>query len=143
MSKPIKYSNDRSYDNLLLIFIHTYMDLKSLANQDVISKSYVSNKKNCLWDIDRAYFSSTYLSTREWDGNNYKDLPRQNEVPVQEKDWFRRTLLLAEEIYYKLENGSDVLDEDVRGLRNYIRDCISLLADPPFRFYKWNPIFDS
>ena len=119
------------------------MDLKSLANQDDISKSYVSNKRNCLRDINRAYFSSTYLSTREWDGNNYKDLPRQNEVPVQEKDWFRRTLLLAEEIYYKLENGSDVLDEDVRGLRNYIRDCISLLADPPFRFYKWNPIFDS
>ena len=142
MSKPIMYSNDRSCDNLLLIFIHTYMDLKSLANRDVISKSYVSNKKNCLWDINRAYFSF-YLSKREWDGNYYKDLPHQNEVPDKEINWFRRTLLLAGEIYYKLENGSDVLDEDVRGLRNYIRDCISLLADPPFRFYKWNPIFDS
>lgn len=143
MSKPIKYSNDRSFDNLLLIFMHTYMELKSLANQDVISKSYVLNKRNCLWDINRAYFSSTYLSKREWDGNNYKDLLHQNEVPVQEKDWFRKTLLLAEEIYHKLENGSDVLDEDLEGLRNYIRDCISLLADPPYRFYKWNPIFDS
>ena len=143
MSKPIKYSNDRSFDNLLLIFMHTYMELKSLANQDVISKSYVLNKRNCLWDINRAYFSSTDLSKREWDGNNYKDLLHQNEVPVQEKDWFRKTLLLAEEIYHKLENGSDVLDEDLEGLRNYIRDCISLLADPPYRFYKWNPIFDS
>ena len=143
MSKPIKYSNDRSFDNLLLIFMHTYMELKSLANQDVISKSYVLNKRNCLWDINRAYFSSTYLSRREWDGNNYKDFLHQDEVPVQEEVWFRKTLLLAEEIYHKLENGSDVLDEDLEGLRNYIRDCISLLADPPYRFYKWNPIFDS
>lgn len=130
MSKPIKYSNDRSYDNLLLIFIHTYMDLKSLANQDVISKSYVSNKKNCLWDIDRAYFRSTYLSIREWDGNNYKDLPRQNEVPDKEIDWFRRTLRLAEEVYEKLENSSNVLDEDLKGLRNYIFDCVSLIYSP-------------
>ena len=145
MSKPIKYSNDRSYDNLLLIFIHTYMDLKSLANQDVISKSYVSNKKNCLWDIDRAYFRSTYLSIREWDGNNYKykDLPHQNEVPDQEKDWFRKTLLLAEEIYHKLEDSNNISKEDLKGFSNYIRDCISLLGDPPFHFYKWNPIFNS
>jgi len=143
MSKPIKYSNDRSFDNLLLIFMYTYTDLKSLSNQDDISKSYVSNKRNCMWDINRAYFSSTYLSRKEWDGNNYKDLPHQNEVPDKEIDWFRKTLLLAEEIYEKLENGSNVLDEDLRGLRNYIQDCISLLADPPFRFYKWNPIFDS
>ena len=130
MSKPIKYSNDRSYDNLLLIFIHTYMDLKSLANQDVISKSYVSNKKNFLWDIDRAYFRSTYLSIREWDGNNYKDLPHQNEVPDKEIDWFRRTLRLAEEVYEKLENSSNVLDEDLKGLRNYIFDCVSLIYSP-------------
>ena len=143
MNKPIKYSNDRSFDNLLLILIYTYMDLKSLSNQDDISKSYVSNKRNCMWDINRAYFSSTYLSRKEWDGNNCKDLPHQNEVPDKEIDWFRKTLLLAEEIYEKLENGSNVLDEDLRGLRNCIQDCISLLADPPFRFYKWNPIFDS
>ena len=129
MSKPIMYSNDRSCDNLLLIFIHTYMDLKSLANRDVISKSYVSNKKNCLWDINRAYFSF-YLSKREWDGNYYKDLPHQNEVPDKEINWFRRTLLLAEEIYEKLENGSNVLDEDLRGLRNYIFDCVSLIYSP-------------
>ena len=106
------------------------MDLKSLANQDVISKSYVSNKKNCLWDIDRAYFSSTYLSIREWDGNNYKDLPHQNEVPDKEIDWFRRTLRLAEEVYEKLENSSNVLDEDLKGLRNYIFDCVSLNYSP-------------
>ena len=123
------YSNDRSCDNLLLIFIHTYMDLKSLANRDVISKSYVSNKKNCLSDINRAYFSF-YLSKREWDGNYYKDLPHQNEVPDKEINWFRRTLLLAEEIYEKLENSSNVLDEDLKGLRNYIFDCVSLIYSP-------------
>ena len=145
MNKPINYSNDRSFDNLLLIFMYTYMDLKSLSDQDDISKSYVSNKRNCMWDINRAYFSSTYLSKKEWGGNNYKykDLPHQNEVPVQEKDWFRKTLLLAEEIYHKLEDSNNISKEDLKGFSNYIRDCISLLGDPPFHFYKWTPIFNS
>lgn len=130
MNKPINYSNDRSFDNLLLILIHTYVDLKSLSNQDDISKSHVSNKRNCMWDINRAYFKSTYLSRKEWDGKNYKELPHKNEVPDKEIDWFRRTLLLAEEIYEKLENSSNVLDEDLKGLRNYIVDCISLFYSP-------------
>jgi hypothetical protein len=130
MNKPINYSNDRSFDNLLLILIHTYVDLKSLSNQDDISKSHVSNKRNCMWDINRAYFGSTYLSRKEWDGKNYKDLPHKNEVPDKEIDWFRRTLLLAEEIYEKLENSSNVLDEDLKGLKNYIFDCVSLIYSP-------------
>ena len=83
-----------------------------------------------MWDINRAYFKSTYLSRKEWDGENYKDLSHRNEVPVKEINWLRRTLLLAEEIYEKLENSSNVLDEDLKGLRNYIFDCVSLIYSP-------------
>ena len=128
MNKPINYSNDRSFDNLLLILIYTYMDLKSLSNQDTISKSYILNKIDCLQDIQRAYFYTTKLSPKEWDGIHHKKLV--SEVPVQEINWFNATINLAKEIYYKLEDGNNVSKEDLKGFSNYIFDCISLLYSP-------------
>ena len=128
MGKPIKYSNDRSFDNLLLILMHTYMDLKSLSNQEVISENYILQKIDCLKGVQTAYFESTKLSPKEWDGKHNNDLIA--EIPIQEINWFNATLNLAKEIYYKLEDGSYVSDEDLKGLSNYIFDCISLLYSP-------------
>ena len=128
MGKPIKYSNDRSFDNLLLILMHTYMDLKSLSNQEVISENYILQKIDCLKDVQTAYFKSTKLSPKEWDGKHNNDLIA--EIPIQEINWFNATLNLAKEIYYKLDDGSDISDEDLKGLSNYIFDCISLLYSP-------------
>ena len=125
MGKPIKYSNDRSFDNLLLILMHTYMDLKSLSNQEVISENYILQKIDCLKGVQTAYFKSTKLSPKEWDGKHNNDLIA--EIPIQEINWFNATLNLAKEIYYKLDDGSDISDEDLKGLSNYIFDCISLL----------------
>ena len=64
MGKRIKYSNDRSFDNLILILIHTYMDLKSLSNKEVYSENYILQKIDCLKDVQTAYFYSTKLSKR-------------------------------------------------------------------------------
>ena len=128
MGKPIKYSNDRSFDNLLLILMYTYMDLKSLSNQEVIPENYILQKIDCLKGVQTAYFRSTKLSPKEWDGKHYKDLIA--EIPIQEINWFNATLNLAKEIYYKLEDGSNISDEDLKGLSNYIFDCISLLYSP-------------
>jgi len=128
MGKPIKYSNDRSFDNLLLILMHTYMDLKSLSNQEVISENYILQKIDCLKDVQTAYFKSTKLSPKEWDGKHNNDLIA--EIPIQEINWFNATLNLAKEIYYKLDDGSDISNEDLKGLSNYIFDCISLLYSP-------------
>ena len=128
MGKPIKYSNDRSFDNLLLIFMHTYMDLKSLSNQEVISENYILQKIDCLKGVQTAYFKSTKLSPKEWDGKHNNDLIA--EIPIQEINWFNATLNLAKGIYYKLDDGSDISDEDLKGLSNYIFDCISLLYSP-------------
>ena len=128
MNKPINYSNDRSFDNLLLILIYTYMDLKSLSNQDTISKSYISNKIACLQDIQRAYFFTTKLPPKEWDSIHNNNLV--SEVPIQEINWFNATLNLAKEIYSKLENSSNVSKEDLKGFNNYIFDCISLFYSP-------------
>ena len=128
MSRSIKYSNDRSFDNLILILMHTYMDLKSLSNQEVISENYILQKIDCLKGVQTAYFKSTKLSPKEWDGKLNNDLIA--EIPIQEINWFNATLNLAKEIYYKLEDGSYVSDEDLKGLSNYIFDCISLLYSP-------------
>jgi len=128
MGKRIKYSNDRSFDNLILILIHTYLDLKSLSKQAEFSKNYLINKQDCLQDIQNAYFWSAKLSIKEWDGKHYNDFTA--EVPMQEINWFNATLNLAKEIYFKLEVGSNVSDEDLKSLSNYIRDCISLLYTP-------------
>ena len=128
MGKPIKYSNDRSFDNLILILIHTYLDLKSLSKQAELSKNYLINKQDCLQDIQNAYFWSAKLSIKEWDGKHNNDLIA--EIPIQEINWFNATLNLAKEIYYKLDDGSDISDEDLKGLSNYIFDCISLLYSP-------------
>ena len=128
MNKPINYSNDRSFDNLLLILIYTYMDLKSLSNQEVISENYILQKIDCLKDVQTAYFRSTKLSPKEWDGKYHNDLIA--EIPIQEINWFNATLNLAEEIYYKLDDGSNISGEDLKGLSNYIFDCISLLYSP-------------
>ena len=128
MGKPIKYSNDRSFDNLLLILMHTYMDLKSLSNQEVISENYILQKIDCLKGVQTAYFKSTKLSPKEWDGKHNNDLIA--EIPIQEINWFNATLNLAKGIYYKLDDGSDISDEDLKGLSNYIFDCISLLYSP-------------
>ena len=128
MSRAIKYSNDRSFDNLLLILMHTYMDLKSLSNQEVISENYILQKIDCLKGVQTAYFKSTKLSPKEWDGKHNNDLIA--EIPIQEINWFNATLNLAKEIYYKLDDGSDISDEDLKGLSNYIFDCISLLYSP-------------
>ena len=128
MGKPIKYSNDRSFDNLLLILMHTYMDLKSLSNQEAISENYILQKIDCLKGVQTAYFKSTKLSPKEWDGKHNNDLIA--EIPIQEINWFNATLNLAKEIYYKLDDGSDISDEDLKGLSNYIFDCISLLYSP-------------
>ena len=62
MGKPIKYSNDRSFDNLLLILMHTYMDLKTLSSQVDISKNYLKTKIDCLEDVREAYFLKTEIS---------------------------------------------------------------------------------
>ena len=128
MGKPIKYSNDRSFDNLLLILVHTYMDLKSLSNQEVISENYILQKIDCLKGVQTAYFKSTKLSPKEWDGKHNNDLIA--EIPIKEINWFNATLNLAKGIYYKLDDGSDISDEDLKGLSNYIFDCISLLYSP-------------
>ena len=128
MGKRIKYSNDRSFDNLLLILMHTYMDLKSLSNQEAISENYILQKIDCLKDVQTAYFKSTKLSPKEWDGKHNNDLIA--EIPIQEINWFNATLNLAKEIYYKLDDGSDISNEDLKGLSNYIFDCISLLYSP-------------
>ena len=128
MGKPIKYSNDRSFDNLLLILVHTYMDLKSLSNQEVISENYILQKIDCLKGVQTAYFKSTKLSPKEWDGKHNNDLIA--EIPIQEINWFNATLNLAKEIYHKLEVGSCVSDEDLKGMSNYIFDCISLFYSP-------------
>ena len=128
MGKPIKYSNDRSFDNLILILIHTYLDLKSLSKQAELSKNYLINKQDCLQDIQNAYFRSAKLSIKEWDGKRYNDFTA--EVPIQEIHWFNATLNLAKEIYFKLEVSSNVSDEDLESLSNYIRDSISLLYTP-------------
>ena len=128
MGKPIKYSNDRSFDNLLLILMHTYMDLKSLSNQEAISENYILQKIDCLKGVQTAYFKSTKLSPKEWNGKHNNDLIA--EIPIQEINWFNATLNLAKEIYYKLDDGSDISDEDLKGLSNYIFDCISLLYSP-------------
>ena len=128
MGKPIKYSNDRSFDNLLLILMHTYMDLNSLSNQEVISENYFLQKIDCLKGVQTAYFKSTKLSPKEWDGKHNNDLIA--EIPIQEINWFNATLNLAKEIYYKLDDGSNISDEDLKGLSNYIFDCISLLYSP-------------
>ena len=128
MGKPIKYSNDRSFDNLLLILMHTYMDLKSLSNQEAISENYILQKIDCLKGVQTAYFKSTKLSPKEWDGKHNNDLIA--EIPIQEINWFNATLNLAKEIYYKLDDGSDISNEDLKGLSNYIFDCISLLYSP-------------
>ena len=128
MGKRIKYSNDRSFDNLILILIHTYLDLKSLSKQAKLSKNYLINKQDCLQDIQNAYFWSAKLSRKEWDGKHYNDFTA--EVPMQEINWFNATLNLAKEIYFKLEVGSNVSDEDLKSLSNYIQDCISLLYTP-------------
>ena len=128
MSRAIKYSNDRSFDNLILILMHTYMELKSLSNKEVYSENYILQKIDCLKDVQTAYFYSTKLSPKEWDGKGNNDLIA--EIPIQEINWFNATLNLAKEIYYKLEDGSYVSDEDLKGLSNYIFDCISLLYSP-------------
>tara|TARA_A100001035_G_C27364347_1_gene312818 strand:- start:79 stop:492 length:414 start_codon:yes stop_codon:yes gene_type:complete len=128
MSRAIKYSNDRSFDNLILILMHTYMDLKSLSNKEVISENYILQKIDCLNDVQTAYFYSTKLSPKEWDGKLNNDLIA--EIPIQEINWFNATLNLAKEIYHKLEDGSYVSDEDLKGMSNYIVDCISLLYSP-------------
>ena len=128
MSRSIKYSNDRSFDNLILILMHTYMDLKSLSNKEVISENYILQKIDCLQDVQTAYFYSTKLSPKEWDGKHNNDLIA--EIPIQEINWFNATLNLAKEIYHKLEVGSCVSDEDLKGMSNYIFDCISLLYSP-------------
>ena len=128
MGRSIKYSNDRSFDNLILILMHTYMDLKSLSNKEVYSENYILQKIDCLKDVQTAYFKSTKLSPKEWDGKGNNDLIA--EIPIQEINWFNATLNLAKEIYYKLEDGSYVSDEDLKGLSNYIFDCISLLYSP-------------
>ena len=67
MGKPIKYLNDRSFDNLLLILMHTYMDLKTLSSQVDISKNYLKTKIDCLEDVREAYFLKTEISQKEWD----------------------------------------------------------------------------
>ena len=128
MTKPLKYKNDRSFNNLILIFIHTYLDLKSLSKQDELSKNYLINKQDCLHDIQKAYFYSTKLSIKEWDGVHYKDLSA--EVPIQEIDWSNQTLRLAKEIYYKLEHEDGVVDEDLKAFKRFILDCVSLLYSP-------------
>lgn len=128
MTKPLKYSNDRSCDNLILIFIHTYLDLKSLSKQDELSKNYLINKQDCLQEIQNAYFASTKLSPEEWDGLHNNDLIA--EVPIQEISWFNATLNLAKEIYHKLEYEDGVADDDLKGFKNYVLDCISLLYSP-------------
>ena len=128
MSRSIKYSNDRSFDNLILILMHTYMDLKSLSNKEVISENYILQKIDCLQDVQRAYFYSTKLSPKEWYGKYNNDLIA--EIRIQEINWFNATLNLAKEIYHKLEDGSYVSDEDLKGMSNYIVDCISLLYSP-------------
>ena len=128
MGKRIKYSNDRSFDNLILILIHTYLDLKSLSKQAELSKNYLINKQDCLQDIQNAYFWSAKLSIKEWDGKHYNDFTA--EVPMQEINWFNATLNLAKEIYFKLEVGSNISDEDLKSLSNYIVDCISLFYTP-------------
>ena len=159
MGKPIKYSNDRSFDNLLLILMHTYMDLKTLSSQVDISKNYLKTKIDCLEDVREAYFLKTEISQKEWDGIHYPNFfpkePRSSwekdkakEMMRREYNLFHQTLTLAQDHYYKLAMGSNISEEDprtnvdIKKLRKSIQTCIESIQDPPFYFYKWNPIFE-
>ena len=159
MGKPIKYSNDRSFDNLLLILMHTYMDLKTLSSQVDISKNYLKTKIDCLEDVREAYFLKTEISQKEWDGVHYPNFfpkePRNRwekdkaeEMMRIEYNLFHQTLTLAQDHYYKLARGSNISEDDprtnvdIKKLRKSIQSCIESIQDPPFYFYKWNPIFE-
>ena len=159
MSRSIKYSNDRSFDNLLLILMHAYMDIASLLNKDDISKNYIISKIDCLEDVREAYFLKTEISQKEWDGIHYPNFfpkePRNRwekdkaeERMREEYNLFHRTLTLAQDHYYKLAMGSNISEDDprtnvdIKKLRKSIQSCIESIQDPPFYFYKWNPIFE-
>ena len=155
MSDPIKYSNDRSFENLLLIFMYTYMDLKTLSSQVDISKNYLETKIECLQEVKEAYFLSAKISTSEWDGNYYKEPLNKkvedivNQIRRYEFSLFHQTLTLAQDNYYKLERGLNISEDDpiamvdITKLRKSIQSCIESIQDPPFNFYKLNPIFNS
>ena len=159
MGKPIKYLNDRSFDNLLLILMHTYMDLKTLSTQVDTSKNYLKTKIDCLEDVREAYFLKTEISQKEWDGIHYPNFfPKEpqsswekdkaNEMMRREYNLFHQTLTLAQDLYYKLARGSNISEDDprthvdIKKLRKSIQTCIESIQDPPFYFYKWNPIFE-
>ena len=155
MSDPINYSNDRSFENLLLIFMYTYMDLKTLSSQVDISKNYLEAKIECLQEVKEAYFLSAEISPSEWDGNYFKEPLNkkvediENQIRRYEFSLFHQTLTLAQDHYYKLERGLNISEDDpitmvdIRKLKKSIQSCIESIQDPPFDFYKLNPIFNS
>ena len=119
------YSNDRSSDNLILILMHTIMDLKSLSQQDQFTRNtlrHIIKKYRCLNDVLNAFFTDT-LFLEEWDSDHFRKL--FTTVPSREWVIFKKTLSLAIDIYHRAKSTSNVSDEDVKMLENYFFECTS------------------
>ena len=150
MGKPVKYSNDRSFDNLLLILMHAYMDIASLLNQDDISKNYIISKIDCLEDVREAYFLSTEISQREWVGIYYDIYSRSGtekhvtkRLMQHEFYNFHRALKFFQDTYRRVATGSIISEDetrtsdDLKYLEKSIKTCWESVNHP--LVFKWNP----
>ena len=151
MGKPIKYSNDRSFDNLLLILMHTYMDLKTLSSQVDISKNYLKTKIDCLEDVREAYFLSTEISQREWVGIYYDMYSRSGtekhvtkRLMQHEFYNFHIALKFFQDTYHRVATGSIIFEDDLKRtskdlkyLERSIKTCWESVNHP--LVFKWNP----
>ena len=151
MGKPIKYSNDRSFDNLLLILMHAYMDIASLLNKDDISKNYIISKIDCLEDIKEAYFLSTEISQREWVGIYYDIYSRSGtekhvtkRLMQHEFNNFHIALKFFQDTYHRVATGSIIFEDDLKRTSNdlkYLEKSIKTCwesVNHPLSF-KWVP----
>ena len=161
MGKPIKYSNDRSFDNLLLILMHAYMDIASLLNKDDISKNYIISKIDCLEDIKEAYFLSTEISQREWVGIYYDIYSRSGtekhvtkRLMQHEFNNFHIALKFFQDTYHRVATGSIISEydekllkqknkihsfwkDDLKYLEKSIKTCMESVNHP--LSFKWVP----
>ena len=151
MGKPVKYLNDRSFDNLLLILMHAYMDIASLLNKDDISKNYIISKIDCLEDIKEAYFLSTEISQREWVGIYYDMYSRSGtekhvtkRLMQHEFYNFHIALKFFQDTYHRVATGSIIFEDDLKRtskdlkyLEKSIKTCWESVNHP--LVFKWNP----
>ena len=151
MGKPVKYLNDRSFDNLLLILMHAYMDIASLLNKDDISKNYIISKIDCLEDIKEAYFLSTEISQREWVGIYYDMYSRSGtekhvtkRLMQHEFYNFHNALKFFQDTYHRVATGSIIFEDDLKRtskdlkyLEKSIKTCMESVNHP--LSFKWVP----